>query len=361
MKYSGPVRIKDEPFILVFVHFGPETPDTLATFARAGLNRNKFAIPILISERYRPELDFPGETILYKSFSEASKRFKRVNRHYTTMASGYWAHTFDRIFALSALKDRFPDFGVPVVHLESDVLPLFDKEELAFLKESFDGVAVPRYSQSRGIGSILYSPSISKLRTTLERLNELALEKMDFLENDMQLLGQALNSGLIQELPSHPSDHFGFMPDTTLRHMPLFDGAALGQYLFGRDPFHQHGLMISGFVNPEYAERTDVTDFVWRCDPKEDYVDLVIGTRSGTFKVSNLHVHSKELLPELSDNSERWVRAIREANHEQMRISEVSRAISPHSRNATPYERILIARRKGFWRTAYRYLRKRIL
>jgi len=355
------VKIKDEPFLLVFVHFGSESPKTLGAFARAGLNRNSKAMPILITERHRPELGFPGETIIYKNISKASMVFSKRNPHYKTLASGYWAHTFERIFALSELERRFPKIDIPIVHLESDVLPLFDKEDMNYLKTNYRGAAIPRFSQTRGIGSILYSSNISRLQVALEKLSELVENNVKYIENDMELLGVGLNEGYLEELPSHPSDHLTTKASKPGLTLPLFDGAALGQYLFGRDPFHQQGFRRSGFVNPEYTETTNLTDFLWRTHRKNEHVNLMVDTMLGVFKVANLHIHSKELIPELSENNERWVRALKEANLEQERHSEMSSDVSPHSRRATFAERLYIARKRGFGNTLFNYFKKRIL
>lgn len=354
------MHLKDEPFFLVFVHFGEEPPKTLSAFARVGLKRNRMAIPILISERPRPEIHFPGDTILYESSSLASRAFKRNNKHYVTMSSGYWAHTFERIFALSELGKRFSNYDAPVVHLESDVLPLFNKEDLYFLKRRFDNVSIPRFSQQRGIGSILYAPSISTLNSTLVKLGELAVKNIKHINDDMELLGLGLEVGIIDELPSHPSHYSRENFSESEHRLPLFDGAALGQYLFGRDPFHQSGLRISGFINPEYAETTNVRNFFWRCAPNEDYFDLMVESNRGVYKVANLHIHSKELLPELSDSNERWIRALREANQEQGRQIEVTNEVSPHARKPSIAERIHMAKKYGVAKTVWNYLKRRI-
>ena len=82
----------------------------------------------------------------------------------------------------------------------------------------------------------------------------------------------------------------------------VFDGAALGQYLFGQDPFHTNGQRISGFVNQETD--FDASEFTYSIRTSQNsgietaYIDDV--------EILNLHIHSKLELPPIGDRVQLW-------------------------------------------------------
>ena len=177
----------------------------------------------------------------------------------------------------------------------------------------------------------------------------------------MQLLGIALNQELILELPSHPSDYFTRKYNSVDDHKPLFDGAALGQYLFGQDPFHQSGQRYSGFKNPAYSERTNLETIKWKLNGNNQESRLMIEVSNVQYKIANLHIHSKEVLPPLSVHSERWKRAIEEANGVIDRKRVHTSELSPHSKKPNIWIRLQIAKGKGLMSALHNYVTRRFL
>jgi hypothetical protein len=346
--------------LCVFVHLGSFFPPTLNQFSQLPTNLKKKIRTILISDCSTSSLQFSGEIIVHKDLSKASKALLKRRPFYSKLASGYWLNTFERIFALRALVDLPTISSIPIIHLESDVMPLFNLSDIDFLSSNFSKVALPRFSETRGIGSFIFSPNIQVLMSTLEELEVLAIRNSEWLENDMELLGLGLKEGLIMELPSHPSDYSSERYTSQRNQRILFDGAALGQYLFGQDPFHQSGLRYSGFKNSAYFSRTNINSMRWGIESKEKEARLIVEFDEIPFKVANIHIHSKEVLPPLSASSERWQRAIDEANGKVVRIQESITDTSPHLRKPNLWVRFQIAKTKGLKIALKQYVMNRL-
>jgi hypothetical protein len=347
-------------FAMVFVHLGLEFPPTLEAFSKAESNRDDRGLRILITDHPNTLIRFNGQIITTTEKSLASGALLKKRGYYSKLASGYWLNTFERIFALRALKYLPSISSLPIIHLESDVLPLFDSTDVDFICRNFPSVAIPRFSETLGIGSFIFSPNTRELFSVLDKLEKLAIQNVEWLENDMQLLGLALNEGIVLELPSHPSDYLKTVFNSMKGDRLLFDGAALGQYLFGQDPFHQSGLRYSGFKNPAYVARTDIDSMKWKVESDTEGSRLVVEVDKIRYKIANLHIHSKETLPPLSLHSERWDRAIQEANGVITRTQESTTEVSPHSKKPNLMVRLQIAKSKGLRVAIFNYLKKRL-
>ena len=212
----------------------------------------------------------------------------------------------------------------------------------------------------RGIGSIVFSPNLQELENGLNNLEYLMKRNSKVINNDMELLGFGLNEGVIQELPSHPSQYnsgeFKF-PDGKRF---LFDGAAFGQYLFGQDPFHQENYRVSGYRNPGYCAKTKIEDFTFAITNQDGQPNLIGEFHKQKYVIANLHIHSKELLPELSSTNTRWKRAIDEANGTSARLSEFVEEISPHAQIPALLTRIQIAYKNGIFKALISFLLRKL-
>jgi hypothetical protein len=353
--------VEQYKFVVVYVHLGVGFPPTLDAFSKFSNVKNDNSLRILITDNEKLGAKFDGQTIVIEGRSQASNYLLKERGYYKKLASGYWINTFERIFALRALG-KLPEISsLPIIHLESDVAPLFNLEDVRFLEYNFTNVAVPRFSKLLGIGSFIFTPNVEKLISVVNSLEELAIKNIDWLENDMQLLGIALNQELILELPSHPSDYFKRKYNSVNDYKLIFDGAALGQYLFGQDPFHQSGQRYSGFKNPAYSERTNLEAIKWKLGIDNQESRLIMELDSIQFKVANLHVHSKEVLPPFSVNNARWIRAIEEANGVTDRKREHTTELSPHSKRPNIWLRLQIAKSNGFWRALFSWMTRRML
>ena len=299
------MKILDK-FAIVFVHLGDNPSPTLIPFAKFALRNNPESEFFLITDSENRWRDFPGRIIVStKRNKDSIRHLIQRSRYNEKIAGGYWVKTYERLFALSNLYGII-DPNLPIIHIESDVL----LQNSQILKEALNiqienEIAVPRMSEDLGIASILYSRNIDCLLNGLKKLDLLGRRNPDICTNDMRLLGLALNQKIISELPtwsrSESEKNFG-----TDRY--LFDGAAIGQYLFGLDPIHTDNVRISGYENPSFPIRP--SDLSWHMET--DTIHASDGQNKYYF--ANLHIHSKEILDHPASGLKRWVEMLEEAN-----------------------------------------------
>lgn len=346
---------------LVYVQLGTYNPKTLSLFAKHAKVYSPHLEIILITDNLF-KIEWPlGKVIVTNKRSESSRELLKRHPYYKSLAKSYWLNTFERLFALSCLSKDLIDEELPIIHVESDVLPFLSNRTLAFLKSNFSTLSVPRHDETRGIGSIVYAPKLQELESGLMKLEGLMKGKSQVIHNDMELLGLALNEGCLQELPSHPSQYKTKKFKCLDGERFLFDGAAIGQYLFGQDPFHQQNYRVSGYSNPQYCVKTKIEEFSFTVTNQDEKPTLIGRYYEQDYVIANVHVHSKELLPELSSTNVRWKRAIDEANGISPRLSEFVDEISPHAQIPSLLTRIQIARNKGIFKALISFLRRRLI
>jgi hypothetical protein len=235
------------------------------------------------------------------------------------------------------------------------VLSFIDEKVLRDLSDAKVDVAVPRYSQSQGIASILYSASTKKLETALFDL-ALILYEQDEWCGDMTLLGLALNRGILNELPSwrYPEAH-----NNSSETKVLFDGLAFGQYLFGQDPVHSGGIRVSGHLNEFYPD--DLDKNFWQILNPADRLPRIGTSWSDSdrtvFELATIHIHSKEAVNTISDDITRWRRAIDEANNDIVRKPSGPIINSIHFVPKSLKTRLLIAWHEGLVSFGKRWIR----
>ena len=341
---------------LVYVQLGKYDPKTLKLFANHAKRYSPNFETILVTDNLF-KIDWPSKNVIKHSRrSESSNYLLKHHPYYRTLSESYWLNTFERLFALRCLTENTLIKDVPIIHLESDVLPFITNETMSFLNSNFTTLSVPRYDQMKGIGSIVFAPNLQELENGLTHLERVMKRNSKVIHNDMELLGFGLNEGIIQELPSHPKDY-----ETGEFKLPdgkrfLFDGAAIGQYLFGQDPFHQENYRVSGYRNPSYCAKTNLDHFSFALRNQEGRSNLVGRYLAQDYFFANVHIHSKESLPELSSTNARWKRAIDEANGISPRLSEFVDEISPHAQIPGLFTRMQIARRKGILQALISFL-----
>lgn len=340
---------------IVYVHLGHNPSPTLIPFSKLIKSQLFDTDLYLVTDLPFNWKGFPGTIIEYnkklrlKEFNKYVKKF----RVFEEVSGGYWIFTLERLFAIHILSQYIDG---PLIHLESDVYPIFSSELIDTLHRKVHRVAVPRYSESRGIASFLYAKSFRDYLEMLEQLLNVLNKGTKFLLGDMDLLGVALNKKIIEELPTYPSDSWEMNYNGEFRHI-IFDAAALGQYLFGQDPFHTDGFRISGYKNPDF--KIDLSNYSWNLT--EDFTkntSLNFEMSGKKFYPVNLHIHSKELLPPMDLNNTRWIRAIEEGNGqiERLRSEKVLNTI--HSKQVEFSTRLRLAKKTGMIKAFMRVLRR---
>jgi hypothetical protein len=294
---------------IVYVHLGPNPTPTLIHFSRLSKGRLNNARLFLITDCPDQFREFTGQIIQYKSKHSAIRELERKFPHYKNISGGYWIKTIERLFALDSMKEVL-ESNESFVHFESDVMSLLTDELFSVLDLNYEKVAYPRFSKKAGIASILYSPSAESYEEFLNALSNIILSSKGWM-TDMDLLGIALENRDAQELPSfYPLKKF--LGDQKGNQI-IFDGAALGQYLFGRDPVHSDGKALSGFINPNSL--LDFRTSRWSIQEFGSGDAVVISPKeSNNLRVANLHVHSKQLIPEVNANDSSWIQIIKAAN-----------------------------------------------
>jgi len=294
---------------IVYVHLGPNPTPTLIHFSRLSRERLNNSRLFLITDCPDQFREFSGQVIQYKRKHSAIRELELKFPHYKNISGGYWIKTIERLFALDSMKEVL-EIDESFVHFESDVMSLLTDELYELLDLNYEKVAFPRFSKTAGIASILYSPSAKSYEEFLNALSSMVANSQSWM-TDMDLLGMALENRDAQELPS-------FFPLNTFLgdqngNQIIFDGAALGQYLFGRDPVHTNGKALSGFINPN-----STINFVtsrWRI---EDYGSndavFILLEENKNLRAANLHVHSKQLIPEVDAQDNNWIQIINAAN-----------------------------------------------
>jgi hypothetical protein len=296
---------------IVFVQLGENPSPTLISSARYARITNPNSRVLLITNRVKDWKAFPGEVIsATNSHTKQSKHIVKGASYLKKIAGGYWVNTYERIFALRQLEEIL-DLETLIVHIESDVLIQDDTIlQNALRGIELNGMGVPRMNENQGIASILISKNFKELNSALSHLEKLATEFPDKCSSDMNLLGLALNLGIISELPTWKIDS---SIACGVVDYYFFEGAAVGQYLFGLDPIHTKNIRISGFENPAFPIK--LSNLKWATEGNSIYA--YEGQQKYWF--TNLHIHSKEVLSTPLEDPARWSNAISEANLEVSR------------------------------------------
>jgi hypothetical protein len=128
------------------------------------------------------------------------------------------------------------------------------------------------------------------------------------IANDFMTEMQALyafwkkNPEKVQLLPIHwPSEN---VPPETYENYhryrkSIFDAAAIGVYLGGVDPYHTHGLVITGLRCIWSIIDYTHYQYDWREDEEGRLIPYILN-KDKWIRINNLHIHSKNLKPYLS-------------------------------------------------------------
>ena len=153
----------------------------------------------------------------------------------------------------------------------------------------------------------------------------------------MSLLGDALNAGVLAELPRYPESDWAVVgkPST----FSIFDGAAIGQYLFGLDPIHTDHHQISGYLNPNFDLPLNTCS--WRIESAVggSKQQLVFTHENVHLIPLCIHMHSKILLQPPDSEDPEWQRFIAEANR------NIERKPGPFQKNDIHSEKFSLTNR----------------
>lgn len=277
---------------------------------------------VLVTDDHVRWTRFPGLVLRY-SRAQDQEWLTRLSRRYPEKSrehEGYWIRTLERLFALSTALEEFPESDF--LHIESDVFSLVDSNVLKILRSTHFRPAAPRLSPDLVCPSIIYIPTAQSGQQLLNNLSTYMRDTKSW-HSDMELLDVASRRGWLEELPTTPAQAetrqhpTGASMDGSGSNdsLVIFDALAIGQYLFGQDPFHTGGLRQPGHIWPSFPE--PISDWLWNISPTDLHGNIGITASDGTrlARLANVHLHSKfDPGPLVSAVSEPWMRAIQEAN-----------------------------------------------
>lgn len=335
--------------LVAFVHLGRNPSPTLNWYAQICSDALTSSDVVLISDYPELHTDFPGKVISVKDskINTGVSRFIKSNKAYQSISGGYWRYTTERLFVLAELVNHF-ELDRPVLHIESDVLINSDEQTLVAAAQKIKKTSTVRYSKDSGIASILISPSLSQLQIDLERLERVLTSKPSTY-SDMSLLGAALNEGILAELPRYPeSDWVQVGSPSTFT---IFDGAAIGQYLFGLDPIHTGHRQISGYLNPNFEIPLNTCSWHIRSAYRGSKQQVMLTYENVRLIPLCIHIHSKILIQPPDSEDPEWQRFISEANGSVDRKPGPLQKSDIHSQELTLTNRLRlrISRLKRSW------------
>ena len=342
--------ITNQPLI-VFVQLGTNPSPILLHSAELAIGQMDGAAGALITNNPSEWSEFPGTVIQYDiekhrhpSIQKLIKRFPEREE----ISGSYWIYTLERLFALKIMSDYFPK-TTPMLHIESDNYSLIDRLIFDEMITRCSKVAVPRFSEIQGIASVLFAPTLSVLEETIHKFSNYIDGSKSWL-GDMNLLGLALNDGVVQELPTklEHSWEIGSTQQNENNYRLIFDGLAIGQYLHGQDPYHTNGYAIPKHINENFDE--PIASWKWFiAGTDRDHVSqLNFESNSKIFRVANIHVHSKLLLPTLDSSNEIWRETIEIANGLKPPVATKRPNYEIHTEAISLLNKFRFARRNGW-------------
>lgn len=191
---------------------------------------------------------------------------------------GFWSKTFDRLFAIEAVHERYPDRRV--LHLEGDVKlsPNLNLQNFSETKLNWGPV-----TESEDGAALVQSPTL----VTSRRLSELL--RIEAVGNptisDMSALANIRKAypDVVELLPTAAGDNTS----------EIFDFAPIGMWLGGTDPRNNRG--VTYFRKRQDAHLVDPSKLIFEY---RDNLLLVSEAQAGEpanqgSRVQNLHLHSK--------------------------------------------------------------------
>ena len=217
--------------------------------------------------------------------------------HDNSFRDGFWIRTSTRFFQINsyARNNKVQSF----FHIENDNLLFTELDKIGeFLESQPYDMAVVIDSEQRCIPSIVWfrDSKITQILSEHIFLNN-SVNDMTNLYNFF-----LLNRNIVTNLPIGPSniDQTQFISSSGIRYSGninysnfyddigfIFDGAAIGQYLAGID--NRNNQNTIGFVNETTIFDVSKFEFKWILDSP------VIIENGKKIKISNLHIHSKNL------------------------------------------------------------------
>lgn len=258
------LRFEEETVLLA------DDPDLIRVARRNGVN----VVPIAVAET---------ELTDYQSREFRSK---------------FWTHTTTRFLAIAQYQLSIEQ---PILHVESDVV-LMDDLQTQLILENAGSVAFSQIAPAIGVGALVFFRNAHDSQWLSNAL--MGHGTLSSSNNDMHRLGRLAESNeqivsLLPSASSHRSSLFRSRIPNEFRMKAsanfslfggIFDGATIGQYLFGLDPRNHRGARILGFSPPDHA--IDANRAVYFTDGASL---LALSQGDTAVPILSLHIHSKDI------------------------------------------------------------------
>lgn len=284
---------------LVFVHLGTAPPKYLMDNLRRNSKLFPGAEQVLVHSGQIRKLPsaLRGIVKLHKydpSRLEGMRVAAPSLAHDRTFWSGYWQHTFERLFAFGEYLATRPNRSM--LHVESDVV-LFPNFPIAQVAQ-LNTVAWPRVSPTMDVASVVFAPTAGSFLSVLAELRLAAMANPKV--TDMGALA------LVEKGPAGLASHFSSVPraDSIARNTRggsllsdefpdgIFDGLTLGYWFTGRDPKNSWGV-AHRYLVPLDSD-LDYSSYEFAVT-SEGQLTLAVrqADKTSVTDVYCLHVHSK--------------------------------------------------------------------
>ncbi len=281
--------MKGQQLKLLLIHLGTKPPRILS----ANLDYLSRVFPdkeiLVATDLPKHFKKLPRQVTLLELPSAGFVSQIRSSPHSVHFRSGYWLYTIKRLGAIADAHAMFPSDSL--LHIESDMLllPNFDFTAL----ESRNRVCWTRVTELHDMPGLLFSPSS-------EESSWLAKTIVDLLIEDESLVDMSVLRRIATEFPEQMNYLNNSVDNVTKDDQsdqlknealpPLYDGLAIGPWLFGEDPRNHWGILRTGLVWPP-----DVLLDCSKVEFKFTQRRLLCRSKGGTvyFEVQNLHIHSK--------------------------------------------------------------------
>lgn len=244
--------------------------------------------------------------------SAVHKKFNKNQKY-----KKFWKVTAERFFIIEEIMKKYQI--QMAIHIENDNLIYCNLDfcQKIVCKE-FDGIAFTKDNEDRIIAGIVFVTDIKKLGLINEYLS--AQHEKHFY-SEMQIIGKYLTNYKYKLLPVIYPEYIleNHIENSKLKYSYMceefggvFDAAAIGQYLGGKDKRNYKDIMAANFdvivstrvepyENPNAWYQVKNMNLSWKKDENSLWVPHV-STKWKSYKIFNLHIHSKELFRFKSNN-----------------------------------------------------------
>jgi hypothetical protein len=273
---------------LILVHSGNKFPEYLNDCIELSLRQN-LDIDLILSRNLHKYVKHDINIEVLENFQD--EKFINFKHSYLpeSFNDGFFNRTSNRFFIISnyAKSKQLKSF----FHIENDVAMFSDLVSTKlFLEKTKKNICLVMDSDSRSVPSILWFRD----HESATNLSDFIFANNNF--TDMENLANYFNKNndIACNFPVTPFDCF--RSEIRLDNLfsdfnQIFDGCAIGQYLFGIDPIHHRQLNESsaGFINDISLFTPAKFKIFW--EKKRPFLSF----NNISIPIANLHMHCKNL------------------------------------------------------------------